>query len=108
MTCKSLLKTALAFVVAAWLSGNPARVLAQVQGRPEAGPFDAARLTMQPPTPGGGPLRGRSFFHPKTGAKLTNQVIVVQSGRDTDGGAAGRVKITAGANGNGPNRPAGV
>src|SRR5713226_1662134 len=97
MTCKSLLKTALAFVVAAWLSGNPARVLAQVQGRPEAGPFDAARLTMQPPPPEGVAIRAGRLFDPKTGANLTNQVIVIQGDRITDVGPADRVKIPAGA-----------
>src|SRR5258708_29127426 len=97
MTCNSLLKTALAFVVAAWLSGNPARVLAQVQGRPEAGPFDPARLTMQPPPPEGVAIRAGRLFDPKTGANLTNQVIVVQGDRITDVGPADRVKIPAGA-----------
>ena len=97
MTCKSLLKTALAFVVAAWLSGNPARVLAQVQGRPEAGPFDAARLTMQPPPPEGVAIRAGRLFDPKTGTNLTNQVIVIQGDRITDVGPTDRVKIPAGA-----------
>jgi len=43
MSWKISLKPALAFVAIVWLSGNPARVLAQVQARPEAPPFDAAR-----------------------------------------------------------------
>src|SRR6266403_1764257 len=78
MSWKSLLKTALAFVAIVWLLGNPARLLAQVQARPEAPPFDAARLTMQPPPPEGVALRAGRLFDPQTGTNLTNQVIVIQ------------------------------
>jgi imidazolonepropionase-like amidohydrolase len=97
MSWKSFLKTALAFVAIAWLSWNPARVLAQVQARPEAPPFDAARLTMQPPPPEGVAIRAGRLFDPKTGTNLTNQVIVIQGDRITDAGPADRVKIPAGA-----------
>src|SRR6266853_1449772 len=97
MPCKSLLKTALAFVVIVWLSRDPARVFAQVQGRPEAPPFDAARLTMQPPPPEGVAIRSGRLFDPKTGTNLANQIIVIQGDRITDAGPADRVKIPAGA-----------
>src|SRR6266478_6167482 len=97
MSWKSLLKTALAFVAITWLSWNPARVLGQVQARPEAPPFDAARLTMQPPPPEGVAIRAGRLFDPKTGTNLTNQVIVIQGDRITDAGPADRVKIPAGA-----------
>src|SRR3979411_107102 len=97
MSWKTLLKTALAFVAIVWLLGNPARVFAQVQGRPEAPPFDAARLTMQPPPPDGVAIRAGRLFDPKTGTNLTNQLIVIQGDRITDVGAADRVKIPAGA-----------
>ena len=78
MSCKSLLRTAVAFVAFTLLAGNPARVLAQVQGRPEAPPFDAARLTMEPPPPEGVAIRAGRLFDPKTGTNLTNQVIVIK------------------------------
>src|ERR1700736_2729135 len=97
MSSKTFLKTFLAFVAMLWLSGNPAGVLAQVQARPEAGPFDAARLTMQPPPPEGVAIRAGRLFDPKTGTNLINQVIVIKGDRITDVGPADRVKIPAGA-----------
>src|ERR1700737_1352267 len=96
MPCKSLLKSALAFVAIVWLSGNPARLLAQASARPEAPPFDAGRLTMQPPPPEGVAIRAGRMFDPKTGTNLTNQVIVIRGDRITDVGPADRVKIPAG------------
>src|ERR1700726_3299327 len=99
MPRKSLLKFVAAFVAIVWLSANPARVFAQVQvqGRPEAPPFDAARLTMQPPPPEGVAIRAGRLFDPKTGTNLINQVIVIKGDRITDVGSADRVKIPAGA-----------
>jgi imidazolonepropionase-like amidohydrolase len=96
MSCKSLLNAALAFAAIAWLSGNPARVLAQVQARPEAPPFDAARLTMQPPPPEGVAIRAGRLFDPKTGTNLTNQVILIKGDRIVEVGPADRIKIPAG------------
>ena len=64
MSSKTFLKTFLAFVAMVWLSGNPAGVLAQVQARPEAGPFDASRLTMQPPPPEGVAIRAIPVRNP--------------------------------------------
>jgi len=96
MSCKSLLNAALAFAAIAWLSGNPARVLAQVQARPEAPPFDAARLTMQPPPPEGFAIRAGRLFDPKTGTNLTNQVILIKGDRIVEVGPADRIKIPAG------------
>src|SRR6202011_5398467 len=97
MSSKTFLKAFLAFVAMLWLSGNPARVLAQIQARPEAPPFDAARITMQPPPPEGVAIRAGRMFDPKTGTNLTNQVIVIRGDRITDVGPADRVKIPAGA-----------
>ena len=96
---KFLLSAALSFLAIAWLSVNPAHVFAQVQiqGRPEAPPFDAARLTMQPPPPEGVAIRAGRLFDPKTGTNLTNQVILIKGDRITDVGPADRVKIPAGA-----------
>src|SRR5258705_9285339 len=96
MSGKALLKTALAFVAIVWLSGNPARLPAQVQARPEALPFDAARLTMQPPPPEGVAIRAGRLFDPKSRTNLTNQVIVIQGDRITDVEPTDRVKIPAG------------
>src|SRR5260370_41777521 len=96
---KLLLSAALSFLAIAWLSVNPAHVLAQVQiqGRPEAPPFDAARLTMQPPPPEGVALRAGRLFDPKTGTNLTNQVILITRDRIADVDPADRVKSPAGA-----------
>src|SRR5712671_689916 len=96
---KFLLSAALSFLAIAWLSVKPAHVFAQVQiqGRPEAPPFDAARLTMQPPPPEGVAIRAGRLFDPKTGTNLTNQVILIKGDRITDVGPADRVKIPAGA-----------
>ena len=97
MPGKSLSECVGAFAAIVWLAASPARVLAQVQGRPEAPPFDAARLTMQPPPPEGVAIRAGRLFDPKTGTNLINQVIVIKGDRITDVGPADRVKIPAGA-----------
>src|SRR5882757_11434222 len=94
---KFLLTAALGFAAIIWLSADPARIVAQVQGRPEAPPFDAGRLTMQPPPPEGVAIRAGRLFDPKTGTNLANQIIVIQGDRITDVGPADRVKIPAGA-----------
>src|SRR5882757_7464557 len=93
---KFLLTAALGFAAIIWLSADPARIVAQVQGRPEAPPFDAGRLTMQPPPPEGVAIRAGRLFDPKTGTNLTNQVILVKGDRIMDVGPADRVKIHAG------------
>jgi imidazolonepropionase-like amidohydrolase len=95
MAWKSWWKTALAFAGLILVAGNLARVPAQT--RPEAPPFDAARLTMQPPPTEGVAIRAGRLFDPRTGTNLANQVIVVQGDRITDVGPADRVKIPAGA-----------
>ena len=77
------------------LAGNFAETPAQT--RPEAPPFDASRVTMQPPPPEGVAIRAGRMFDPRTGSNLANQVIVIQGDRITDVGPADRVKIPAGA-----------
>ena len=77
------------------LPGNLSRVSAQT--RPEAPPFDAARMTMQPPPPEGVAIRAGRLFDPRTGTNLSNQVVVIQGDRIADVGPADRVKIPAGA-----------
>jgi len=94
---KFLLNAALGFAAIIGLSANTPRALAQVQGRPEAPPFNAAQLTMQPPPPEGVAIRAGRLFDPKTGTNLTNQVILIKGDRITDVGPADRVKIPAGA-----------
>jgi imidazolonepropionase-like amidohydrolase len=86
------------FVLAALilLAGLPLGLSGQT-GRPEAPPFDAARLTMQPPPPEGVAIRAGRLFDPRSGTNLANQVIVIQGDRITDVGSADRVKIPAGA-----------
>src|SRR5579863_10429182 len=95
MSWKSWWKVAFALSALHLLSGNFVGVFAQT--RPEAPPFDAARMTMQPPSPEGVAIRAGRLFDPRTGTNLANQVIVIQGDRIADIGPADRVKIPAGA-----------
>lgn len=76
--------------------GNFAALSAQT-ARPEAPPFNASRITMQPPPPEGVAIRAGRLFDPRTGTNLANQVIVIQGERIADVGPADRVKIPGGA-----------
>src|ERR1017187_8602714 len=95
MSWKSWLKTALGFAALIWFSGNVMVVAAQT--RPEAPPFDATRITMQPPPPEGIAVRAGRLFDARSGTNLTNQVILIQGDRITDVGPADRVRIPQGA-----------
>ncbi len=95
MIWKSCWKAAFAFAAIVLLAGN--FLAAQAQTRPEAGPFDANRITMQPAPAEGVAIRAGRLFDPRTGTNLANQVIVIQGERITDVGPADRVKIPAGA-----------
>src|SRR6202040_3706470 len=65
--------------------------------RPEAGPFDPTRLSMEAPPPQGFAVRAGSMFDAKAGRNLTNQVILIKDGRIADVGPADRVQIPQGA-----------
>jgi imidazolonepropionase-like amidohydrolase len=65
--------------------------------RPEAGPFDPARLSTEAPPPQGFAIRAGRMFDAKAGRNLTNQVILVKDGRIADVGPADRVQIPQGA-----------
>ena len=95
MHLKSWRQAALALAAVLILAGNFLALSAQT--RPEAPPFDASRMTMQPPPPEGVAIRAGRLFDPRTGANLTNQVIVIQGDRFADVGPADRAKIPAGA-----------
>jgi imidazolonepropionase-like amidohydrolase len=95
MPWKSWWKAAFLFAALILLAGNS--VAMSAQSRPEAPPFDASRITMQPPPPEGVAIRAGRLFDPRTGTNLTNQVIVIQGDRITDVGPADRVKIPSGA-----------
>lgn len=95
MVWKSWCKAGLVFAALILLAGNSARAVAQT--RPEAPPFDAARVTMQPATPEGIAIRAGRLFDPRTGTNLSNQVILIAGDRITDVGPADRVKIPAAA-----------
>ncbi|HSZ19021.1 MAG TPA: amidohydrolase family protein [Candidatus Acidoferrum sp.] len=95
MNWRFLWKAASRFAAAVLLAGTFAALHAQT--RPEAPPFDAARMTMQPPPPEGVAIRAGRLFDPRTGTNLANQVIVIQGDRIADVGPADRVKIPAGA-----------
>ncbi|MBZ5575626.1 MAG: amidohydrolase family protein [Acidobacteriia bacterium] len=71
--------------------------LAAQSARPQAGPFDGSRIEMQAPPAAGVAVRAGRLFDPKTGAYLTNQVIVIQGDRIAEVGPANRVTIPAGA-----------
>src|SRR5579862_8529212 len=95
MAWSSWWKTALAFAALTLLTGNFLNLPAQT--RPEAGPFDASRVRMEPPPPEGVAIRAGRLFDPRTGTNLANQVIIIQGERITDVGPTDRVKIPAGA-----------
>ena len=95
MRRECLWKAAIVFVLVA-TAGSFAAVCGQ-STRPEAPPFNASRLTMQPPPPEGVAIRAGRLFDPRTGTNLANQLIVIQGERIADVGPADRVKIPAGA-----------
>jgi imidazolonepropionase-like amidohydrolase len=95
MCRKSAMKMVLACAASIWFSGN--FMVGLAQSRPEMGPFDAARLTMQPPPQEGVAIRAGKLFDPRTGTNLANQIILIQGDRIADVGPADRVKIPAGA-----------
>ena len=65
--------------------------------RPEAGPFDASRMDMQPPPAQGVAIRAGRLFDSKSGAMLTDQVILIKGDRITAAGPANRIQIPTGA-----------
>ena len=65
--------------------------------RPEAGPFDAARMDMQAPPAEGVAIRAGRLFDSKSGAMLKDQVILIKGERIMATGAADRIQIPTGA-----------
>src|SRR5271166_6148203 len=65
--------------------------------RPEAGPFDASHMDMQPPPSPGVAVRAGRLFDSKSGAMLKDQVILMKGDRITAVGPADRIQIPAGA-----------
>jgi imidazolonepropionase-like amidohydrolase len=78
------------------LASAAANLYAQ-DARPEAGPFDAARMEMRTPPPQGVAIRAGRLFDSKSGAMLKNQIILIQGDRITAVGAADRIQIPQGA-----------
>jgi len=64
--------------------------------RAEAPPWDAGRMDMQAPPPQGVAVRAGRLFDPKSGANLTNQVILIKGDRITDVGPAAKIQIPPG------------
>lgn len=64
--------------------------------RPEAGPFDAAHIEIQPPPAPGVAVRAGRLFDPKSETNLVNQVILIRGDRIADTGPASRVSIPPG------------
>src|SRR3984885_6794573 len=78
------------------LSAGAASIYAQGT-RPEAGPFDASRMDMQPAPSEGVAIRAGRLFDSKSGAMLKDQVILIKGDRITAAGPADRVPIPPGA-----------
>jgi imidazolonepropionase-like amidohydrolase len=64
--------------------------------RPEAGPFDAARMDMLPPPPQGVAIRAGRLFDSKSGMLLKDQVVIIKGDRITAVGPADRIQIPQG------------
>ena len=64
--------------------------------RPEAGPFDAARMDMLPPPPQGVAIRAGRLFDSKSGVLLKDQVVIIKGDRITAVGPADRIQIPQG------------
>jgi imidazolonepropionase-like amidohydrolase len=64
--------------------------------RPEAGPFDASQIRIEPPPPQGTAVRAGRLFDPRTGTNLSNYVILIQGDRIAEVGPAASVKIPEG------------
>ena len=100
MSWKSVLRRGAAFVPMIWLCAvlfPVSQVVWAQASRPEAGPFDAARVDMQAPPAQGVAVRAGRLFDPKSGTNLPNQVIVIKGDRITDVGPAEKVQIPQGA-----------
>jgi len=82
------------FAVLAFSGGSIALHAQSV--RPEAGPFDASQITIQPPPPQGTAVRAGRLFDPRSGANLSNYVILIQGDRIAEVGPAASVKIPEG------------
>jgi imidazolonepropionase-like amidohydrolase len=65
--------------------------------RPEAGPFDASRMSMHAPPPQGVAVRAGRMFDSNLGVMLSDQIIVIQGDRITAVGPAASVRIPKGA-----------
>ena len=64
--------------------------------RPEAEPWDTARMEMQPPPAQGLAVRAGRLFDPKSGTNLSNQIILIKGDRITDVGPAANIRIPQG------------
>ena len=87
------MRAVLALVTMAWLGTCGLRA----QERPQAAPFNASQMDMQPPPAQGIAVRAGRLFDPKSGTNLINQVILIKGDRITDVGPADRIQIPAGA-----------
>lgn len=74
-----------------------ARTTCAQGSRPEAGPWDASHMEMQPPPSQGAAIRAGRLFDPKSGTNLADQVILIKGDRITEVGPAARIQIPQGA-----------
>jgi imidazolonepropionase-like amidohydrolase len=84
-------------IILAILAFSASSIVLQAQSvRPEAGPFDASQITIQPPPPQGTAVRAGRLFDPRSGTNLSNYVILIQGDRIAEVGPAASVKIPDG------------
>jgi imidazolonepropionase-like amidohydrolase len=83
-------------MAAAWFWTSPKAAWSQ-NPRPEAAPFDAWQMDMQPPPAEGVAVRAGRMFDPRSGTNLRNQVILIKGDQIVDVGPADRVQIPQGA-----------
>lgn len=84
-------------IILAVLAVSGGSITLQAQSvRPEAGPFDASQISIQPPPPQGTAVRAGRLFDPKSGTNLSNYVILIQGDRIAEVGPAASVKIPDG------------
>jgi len=85
------------FLQALFVYSVAAATLSAQGTRPEAGPFDASRMTMHAPPSQGVAVRAGRLFNSKSGRMLSDQVIIIQGERITAVGPSARIQIPAGA-----------
>jgi imidazolonepropionase-like amidohydrolase len=97
MSLQYVLRALISLLAVASFTIHPAAVWSQTT-RPEAGPLDASRMSLEQPAPAEGvAVRAGRLFDPKSGLNNLNQVILIKGDRIAEVGPAERVQIPPGA-----------